>query len=76
MVDSEYSTEGYKSSKISNEAIIKNLEMVKFLPDYLKSKKRCVNTKFKKFSFATTYVPSQYKTQQMYNKAINKIVER
>ena len=50
--------------------------MVKFLPDYLKSKKRCVNTKFKKFSFATTYVPSQYKTQQMYNKAINKIVER
>ena len=35
MVDSEYSTDGYNYSKISIEAIIKNPEMLKFVPDYL-----------------------------------------
>ena len=39
MVDSEYSTCDYKSSKISNEAIMKNPEMLRLIPDHLKTKK-------------------------------------
>ena len=31
------STDYYKSSKISIAAVIKNLEMLKFVPDHLKS---------------------------------------
>ena len=39
MVDSEYSTNVYKSLKISIESIIKSPEMLKFVPDHLKTKK-------------------------------------
>ena len=38
MVDSAYSTGNYKSSKINIGAVIKNLEMLKFVPDHLKTK--------------------------------------
>ena len=41
MVDSEYSTGNYRSSKISNGAVMRNLEMLKFVPDHLKMKKMC-----------------------------------
>ena len=41
MVGSEYSTDNYKSSKISIGAIIKN-PMLKFVPDHLKTKTTCV----------------------------------
>ena len=41
MVDSEYSTNIYKSLKISTGAVMKNSEMLKFAPDYLKIKKMC-----------------------------------
>ena len=41
MVDSEYSTDNYRSLEISIRAIIKNLEMLKFVPDHLKTKKIC-----------------------------------
>ena len=41
MVDSEYSTDDYKPSKISIGAIIKNLEMLKSVPDQLKTKNMC-----------------------------------
>ena len=44
MVDSEYSTDSYKSPKISIGAIIKNPEMLKFVPDHLKTKKMCKRT--------------------------------
>ena len=37
MVDSKYSTDNYKSSKISIGAVIKNLELLKFVPDHLKT---------------------------------------
>ena len=37
MVDSEYSTENYKSSKISIEAIMKNPEMLRLIPNHLKT---------------------------------------
>ena len=35
MVDSEYSIDNYKSSKISIGAVIKNPEVLKFVPDEL-----------------------------------------
>ena len=41
MVDSEYSPGNYKSLKISIVAVIKNLEMQRFIPDHLKTKKKC-----------------------------------
>ena len=41
MVDSEYSTDDYKFSKISIGAIVKNLVMLKFVPDYPKTNKIC-----------------------------------
>ena len=39
MVDSECSTDNYKSSKISRGAISKNSEMLKLACDHLKIKK-------------------------------------
>ena len=39
MVDSEYSTDNYKSSKISIGAIMKNPEMLRLVPDHLQAKK-------------------------------------
>ena len=39
MVDSEYSIDTYKSVKISIETVMRNLEMLKFVPDHLKTKK-------------------------------------
>ena len=38
MVDSEYSMGIYKSVKISIGAVMENLEMLKFVPDHLKTK--------------------------------------
>ena len=39
MVDSEYSRNDYKPSQISIGAILKNPKMLKFVSDYLKTKK-------------------------------------
>ena len=41
MVDSECSMDIYKSVKISARIVMKNPQMLKFLPDYLKTKKMC-----------------------------------
>ena len=41
MVDSGYSTDDYKSPKISIRKIMKNPELLKFIPDQLKTKKMC-----------------------------------
>ena len=46
MVDREYSRDDYKSPKISTGPIMKNPEMLKFVPNYFKIKK-CVNTQLK-----------------------------
>ena len=48
MADNEYSTDGYKSSKISIGAIMKDPEMSKFILDYFKTKK-CVNMQLKDY---------------------------
>ena len=45
MVNSEYSTENHKSSKSSIGKVMKNPEMLKFVPDHLKSKKVCTHLK-------------------------------
>ena len=55
MVDSEYSTGDYKSPKISIGAIMKNPKMLKFVPDYLKTKPICKHA-VKKLSFVLRYV--------------------
>ena len=39
MVDNEYSTDNYKSLKISIATMIKNLEMLRFVSDHFKTKK-------------------------------------
>ena len=41
MFDSGYSTDSFKSLKKSIGRITKNLEMLMFLPDHLKTKKIC-----------------------------------
>ena len=41
MVDSEYSPGNYKPLKISVGAIIRNAEMLRLVPDHLKTKKMC-----------------------------------
>ena len=48
---------------------MRNPEMLKFVPDYLKSKKMCKHTD-KKLPFLIRYVPDRYKTQQMCDKVI------
>ena len=53
-----------KSVKISIGTVIKNPEMLKFVPDYLKTKKICKCT-VKKLLFVIRYVPDRYKTEQM-----------
>ena len=55
MVDSEYSTKNYKSSKISIGAVLKKREILKFVPDYLKTKKICKDA-VEKLSFVISYV--------------------
>ena len=50
MFDSEYNTDSFKSLKISNGAIIKNPEMLRFVPDHLNTKKMRKHT-VKKLSF-------------------------
>ena len=48
MIDSEYSTDNYKSPKISIGAVMKNPKMLKFVPDHYKIKK-CVKMKLKNY---------------------------
>ena len=64
MVDREYSTDDYKSSKISIGATMKNPEILKFVLYHLKTKNICKQA-VEKFSFAI-----RCKTQEMCNKAI------
>ena len=48
MVDSEFSANIYKSLKITIGTIIKNPEMIRFVPDHRKTKK-CVNMELKNY---------------------------
>ena len=69
MVDSEYSMNIYKSVRINIGTVMKNPEMLKFVPDHLKTKTIFKNA-VKKLPFLIRYVPDQYKTQQICDKAI------
>ena len=51
----------YKSVNITFETVIKNQDMLKFVPDHLKTKKQ---------SYLLRNVSDKYKTQQMCDKAI------
>ena len=57
MVDSEYSTDDYKSPKITTDN-----EKSRNVPDYLKTKMVCKHT-VKKLPFMIRYVPDRYKSQ-------------
>ena len=48
---------------------MRNPEILKLVPDYLKTKKMCKHA-VKKLLYLSRYVPDQYNTQQMYDKAI------
>ena len=41
MVDSEYSMDIYKSLKINVWTVTRNIKMLKFIPDHLKTEKMC-----------------------------------
>ena len=69
MADSEYNMDIYKSVKISIGSVIRNPEMLKFIPEHFKTKTMCKHAA-KKSPFVIRYVPDQYKTQQMCDKAI------
>ena len=49
---------------------MKNPEMLKFVPDHVKTKKMFKHV-VKKLPYQLKYVPDQFKTQQMYDKAIS-----
>ena len=49
--------------------MVDSLDMLKFVPDHLKTKKMCKHT-VKKLLYVLRYVADQYKTQQTYDKAI------
>ena len=48
---------------------MKNLKMLKFVSDHLKTKKMCKH-RVRKLPYLLRYVPDQCKTQQMCDKAI------
>ena len=62
-------TDACKSLNISFGAVMKNLEMLEFVPDHHKTKKMCKHV-VKKLPYLLRYVPLQYKTQQICDKAI------
>ena len=59
----------YKSLNISIITVMKNPEMLKLVSYHLKTEKMCKNA-VRKLPYVLRYVPNQYKTQQMYDKAI------
>ena len=59
----------HKSLNTNIGTVMKNPEMLKFVPDYVKTKKVCKHA-FKKLPYLLRYVPDRYETQQMRDKAI------
>ena len=58
-----------KTLKISIGTIIKDPEMLRLVPNYLKTKKMCKNA-VKKLSFVRKYVCNQSQTNEMCDKVI------
>ena len=50
--------------------VVKNSEMLKLVPHYLKTKNMCKRAVIK-LSYLLGYVPDQHKTQNMCDKAVN-----
>ena len=61
-----------KSLNVNIGTVMKNSEMLKFVPDHLKTKKMCKHAvkKLPLKNYHIRYAPDQYKTQQMCDKAI------
>ena len=59
----------YKSLNINIGTLMKNPEMLKFIPDHLKTEKMCKHA-VKKLTYLLRYAPDRYKTQKMCDKAI------
>ena len=59
MVDNEYSTNIRKSLNISIGTVMTNPEMVKFVPDHLKTYKMCKHA-VRKSPFLIRYIPDQH----------------
>ena len=53
----------YKSLNINNGTVMKNLEILKFVPDQLKTK-QISNYGVKKLPFVIRYVSDQYKSKK------------
>ena len=53
----------YKSLNINIGTVMKNPEMLKFVPDHLRTKKMC-NYAVKKLPYLLRYVPDRYKTKK------------
>ena len=64
-----HSTDIYKSLNINMGTASKNTEILKFVPDHLKTKKMCKHPG-KNLVYLLRDVPNLYKTQQMCDKAI------
>ena len=60
-----------KSLNINIGTVMKNAEMLKLVPDHLKTKQMC-NYAVEKLPFLIRYVSGQYKTKKMYNRGILK----
>ena len=58
MVDSDYSSDNFKTLKISIDAIMKDPEMLKYVPDHLKTKNMWKHA-VKKLPFIKKYVPDR-----------------
>ena len=69
MVDSEYIVDTYEYVKTSIGTVIRNPEIIKFVPDHLKIEKMCKRA-VKKLPSLLRYVPDRYKTQEVRDKAI------
>ena len=74
MVDSKHNSDNYENLKINTGAIIKDPEILKFVPDYLKTNKMCKNA-VKKLPFIIKYIPGHFKTKEMCDKVVLKISE-
>ena len=51
MFVSEYSMDIYKFVKIDIRKVTKNPELLKLVPDYLRTKKKCVSMQLKNYLF-------------------------
>ena len=58
-----------KSLNINIGKVMRNIEMLKFVPDHLRTKKMCKDA-VQKLPDLLRYVPNQYKAQQMCDKSI------